>query len=172
MDVRSARTTDQTCSHFDLQGQQVRKSHLAGKVPEPDQFALFWKLIWNENITHIILLDNCYDGDEVIAHIAGSNSSHSSFTDICWELLARKRRRLAAPQSRPQLRLVRHLRRLRVSKVHSYVQEDIATCGSFSILNVQFDTFVSDRFVSILFVVEHFYYSFFATFDALFPNDV
>jgi protein tyrosine phosphatase len=67
MDVRSARTTDQTCSHFDLQGQQVRKSHLAGKVPEPDQFALFWKLIWNENITQIILLDNCYDGDETSA---------------------------------------------------------------------------------------------------------
>jgi protein tyrosine phosphatase len=50
-----------------MDGQQVRKSHLAGKVPEPDQFALFWKLIWNENITHIILLDNCYDGDETSA---------------------------------------------------------------------------------------------------------
>jgi protein tyrosine phosphatase len=55
------------------------KSHLAAKVPEPDKFALFWKLIWKENIKHIILLDNRFEYDQVIVHTAESNSSSLTF---------------------------------------------------------------------------------------------
>jgi protein tyrosine phosphatase len=50
-----------------IDGQQVTKSHLAAKVPESDKFALFWKLIWKENIKHIILLDNCFEDDQETA---------------------------------------------------------------------------------------------------------
>ncbi|KAJ3619220.1 hypothetical protein MTP99_004921 [Tenebrio molitor] len=48
-----------------IDGQHVMKSHLSANVPEPDKFALFWKLIWKENIKHIIFLDNpCEDNQE------------------------------------------------------------------------------------------------------------
>jgi protein tyrosine phosphatase len=57
----------------------VTKSHLAAKVPEPDKFPLFWKLIWKENIKHIILLDNCFEDDQVIVHTAKLNSSRLTF---------------------------------------------------------------------------------------------
>jgi protein tyrosine phosphatase len=45
-------------------GQHVTKSHLAAKIPEPDKFASFWKFVWNENIEHIILLDNRCEDDQ------------------------------------------------------------------------------------------------------------
>jgi protein tyrosine phosphatase len=57
----------------------VKKSHLAAKVPEPDKFALFWKLIWQENIKHIILLDNHLEDKQVIVHIAKFNFSRLTF---------------------------------------------------------------------------------------------
>jgi hypothetical protein len=57
-------------------------------------------------------------------------------------------------------------------KVHSYLQADIATCGSILILNVKMYVLFPDRLVPILFVVEHLYSPFFVIFDALFPNDV
>ncbi|XP_068893268.1 receptor-type tyrosine-protein phosphatase F-like isoform X2 [Tenebrio molitor] len=50
-----------------IDGQQVTKSHLAAKVPESDKFALFWKLIWKENIKYIILLDNRFEDDQETA---------------------------------------------------------------------------------------------------------
>jgi protein tyrosine phosphatase len=50
-----------------IDGQQVTKSHLAAKVPESDQFPLFWKLIWKENIKYIILLDNRFEDDQETA---------------------------------------------------------------------------------------------------------
>jgi protein tyrosine phosphatase len=57
----------------------VTKSHLAAKVPESDKFALFWKLIWKENIKYIILLDNRFEDDQVIVHPAKLNSSRLTF---------------------------------------------------------------------------------------------
>jgi hypothetical protein len=57
----------------------VTKSHPAAKVPESDKFAPLWKPIWKENIKHIILLDNCFEDDQVIVHTAESNSSRLTF---------------------------------------------------------------------------------------------
>ncbi|XP_068893260.1 receptor-type tyrosine-protein phosphatase mu-like isoform X24 [Tenebrio molitor] len=51
-----------------IDGQQVTKSHLAAKVPESDKFALFWKLIWKENIKYIILLDNRFEDDQIVLY--------------------------------------------------------------------------------------------------------
>ncbi|XP_068893234.1 receptor-type tyrosine-protein phosphatase mu-like isoform X13 [Tenebrio molitor] len=63
-----------------IDGQQVTKSHLAAKVPESDKFALFWKLIWKENIKHIILLDNRFEDDQETAenywHVKDENLRH------------------------------------------------------------------------------------------------
>jgi hypothetical protein len=57
-------------------------------------------------------------------------------------------------------------------KIHSFFQEDITRCGFIHILNVQFYTLISDRFVSILFLVERCYTSDFVTIDALLPSHV
>ncbi|XP_068893224.1 receptor-type tyrosine-protein phosphatase mu-like isoform X4 [Tenebrio molitor] len=63
-----------------IDGQHVKKSHLAAKVPEPDKFALFWKLIWQENIKHIILLDNHLEDkqetDENYWHVKDEDLRH------------------------------------------------------------------------------------------------
>lgn len=50
---------------LNLQGYNSEKAYIATQGPKSNTLHDFWKMVWQENVKHIIMVANIYEGKKV-----------------------------------------------------------------------------------------------------------
>lgn len=76
---------------FALQGYNTAKAYIATQGPKSNTVCDFWRMIWQENVQHIIMVANIYEEKKVplLLTLLPLCCNTIMFTEKGWKVLAR-----------------------------------------------------------------------------------